>query len=91
MQLHSHITGSVQGVQYRSFVKSIADGMGISGTVQNMHDGSVYVVAQGEKDILTVFLQHLRTGPANSHVAHVSEEFSETEEELFGFHILERS
>lgn len=55
------VSGSVQGVGFRSYAKRLAERLSIVGTVQNLDDGSVEIVAQAED--LTVFLDGLRDGP----------------------------
>ena len=47
--------GKVQGVFFRANVKKIADAMGVSGSVQNLPDGSVKIEAQGPKELLKEF------------------------------------
>jgi acylphosphatase len=77
VDLHCIVTGRVQGVNYRNFVKSIATDMGLTGFVANLPDGSVEVLAQGDLSLLKVLQNHLRTGPAGAKVHTVYEEFSE--------------
>ena len=43
------VWGRVQGVGFRFFTQQLAIQLDICGTVQNKMDGSVFVVAQGEK------------------------------------------
>lgn len=50
------VSGRVQGVGYRWLVKTAADAAGIVGTVRNLADGSVEIVAEAEQEILTVFV-----------------------------------
>lgn len=52
------ITGRVQGVGFRVFACRLAEQCGIAGTVKNLEDGSVEIVAQGAE--LDIFLNHLR-------------------------------
>lgn len=65
------IHGLVQGVGFRSFVYHWAHSLGIHGYVQNEMDGTVTVLAEGSKDALSVFEEHLRSGPTFSHVTEV--------------------
>jgi len=49
-------TGMVQGVGFRYTTRHLAAGFpGIAGTVRNLPDGSVEVIAQGEDPDLTSF------------------------------------
>lgn len=49
IRLTAYISGSVQRVGYRAKVVSLAAEMGLAGIVQNRPDGSVLVIAEGEK------------------------------------------
>jgi acylphosphatase len=53
------ILGRVQGVGFRACVRRIALDMNINGTVMNLPDGRVKVVASGEPIILEKFLSML--------------------------------
>lgn len=50
------VSGRVQGVYFRASTKEVADSLGISGFVKNQPDGSVYLEAEGESEILDSFL-----------------------------------
>ena len=50
-----YITGIVQGVGFRYFVKRKADLYGIAGWVRNLPDGRVEVFAQGDPEVLNEF------------------------------------
>ena len=53
-ELHYH--GRVQGVGFRYTTCEIAERFAVSGFVQNLPDGSVKLVAEGEQDELERFL-----------------------------------
>ena len=57
------VFGRVQMVLYRDFAQRKATALGLTGTVENLPDGSVRVLAQGEREQLKLFLEHLRKGP----------------------------
>jgi len=48
-RLECIVFGRVQGVSYRDFVRDTARGLLLTGTVQNLPDGTVGVVAEGEE------------------------------------------
>lgn len=50
-------------VGYRYFCRGLAQKLHISGTVQNLEDGSVEVIADGKKENLNQFLESLEKGP----------------------------
>ncbi len=62
MRLSFRITGGVQGVGYRWFVKETAEKHSVSGWVRNSLDGSVEGEAQGGVPALDGFLKELKTG-----------------------------
>ena len=53
-------SGSVQGVGFRYTVKRIATGYEITGTIRNLPDGRVELVAEGLEDELEAFRQAIR-------------------------------
>lgn len=55
--------GRVQGINFREMIKSFSDGKGIRGYVLNREDGSVQVIAQGERKKLDLLLQWIETNP----------------------------
>lgn len=67
------IRGLVQGVGYRFFAVRSAERHGIVGTVRNMPDGTVEVIAEGSPDALEAFRKELERGPAHARVAAVEE------------------
>jgi acylphosphatase len=44
------VSGHVQGVGYRYFVRELAAGRGLSGSARNLPDGRVEVVLEGSDD-----------------------------------------
>ncbi len=63
------ITGFVQGVNFRSFIKTKADELKLTGFVKNENDGSVTVEAQGEENNLEKLLHACQTGPQYARVS----------------------
>ena len=51
-----HISGKVQKVGFRSCIKRIASRLSIRGEVMNLPDGSVRILATGEKIVLEKFV-----------------------------------
>ena len=62
------VQGVVQGVGYRFFVLNQARLFDVKGYVRNLPDGSVEVVAEGEKGMVKDFVDRLRIGPLSAHV-----------------------
>lgn len=57
------ISGHVQAVGYRLFVRRCADELGITGFAQNLPDGRVKVVASGSETKIEKLLEQVRRGP----------------------------
>lgn len=71
-QYEINITGRVQGVGFRYFVRKRANEMGIKGWVKNTVDGGVLVVAQGIEAELKTFIDFLYVGPTLSRVDRIT-------------------
>lgn len=65
------VSGIVQGVGFRWFVRRIADAFGITGTVQNLPDGSVEIIATGAEDQHQSFREQVEIGSASARVDRV--------------------
>ena len=70
------VSGRVQMVMFRDFVTRKAWKVGVKGLVRNLEDGTVEVVAQGEKENLEQLIAYLHEGSMLSHVESVSVEWS---------------
>ena len=57
------VSGYVQAVGYRLYTKRYADQLGLTGSVQNLPDGNVRVVASGAEQDLELLIDRLREGP----------------------------
>ena len=62
------VSGRVQGVGFRWFVLHAAREIGLSGTVRNLADGRVEVLASGAAGALDKFEEQLTRGPASARV-----------------------
>ena len=65
------VSGRVQGVFYRASAKAKADELGITGFVQNMPDGNVYIEAEGTEEKLDHFKAWCSKGPSRAQVEQV--------------------
>jgi acylphosphatase len=79
------VTGVVQGVGYRYFVRNSAVSLGVDGTVRNMPDGSVQVVAEGERGLVDELIRQLRVGPRYASVEGMDVRWEEPRGDLSGF------
>lgn len=71
-EIKIEIFGRVQGVGFRHFVKENADRLGLTGFVRNKDEGSVTIIAQGEKEKLNELFRSVHRGPQFANVRGVS-------------------
>ncbi len=65
------VSGRVQGVFFRAFTHQVAQELQLQGWVQNEDDGSVLLLACGEKEKLDLLIKALHQGPAAARVDRV--------------------
>lgn len=75
-----YISGFVQGVGFREFVKKEARKVGIVGWTRNLSDRRVEVLAQGHETLLQDFVKIISKGPFLSEVKSVSIDWQEPSE-----------
>jgi acylphosphatase len=73
MVVHMNISvkGKVQGVFFRAYTREKANELGLKGFVKNMKDGSVYIEAEGEENVLNEFVSWCHKGSPGSGVEEV--------------------
>ncbi len=77
--LHILVSGRVQGVGFRYFVREQAQRLSLSGWVRNLRDGRVEILVVGDALARQGFLQKVHQGPLAAEVARV--EFREVDGE----------
>ena len=87
-QAHVFISGRVQGVGYRYFVKSNAKKLGLMGWVLNTEDGGVEAVLQGDEKTIEQMIALCRQGPLLAEVEHIGFELEAAEETFTDFKII---
>jgi acylphosphatase len=75
MRLHAFVEGRVQGVGFRAFTIRKAEEFGLTGWVRNRWDGSVEVIAEGDRPVLDKFVSALFVGPPSANVARLTPEW----------------
>lgn len=86
-RLHAEIYGIVQGVFFRSNTQKKALSLGVVGWVRNRRDGSVEVVAEGEREALEALLAWCWKGPPGARVDRVEHSWEEHKGEFKVFSI----
>lgn len=80
IRLHITVKGTVQGVGFRYYAQMKAVQHKITGWVKNTDEGTVEMVAVGEKEDMELFLEDLRRGNPFSKVTElITKELEETE------------
>lgn len=82
------VTGRVQGVGFRWFARQAAVSLGLDGTVRNLRQGGVEVVARGSTAELARLEERLRQGPPGARVTSLNGEEAGLPADLTGFQIL---
>lgn len=82
------VEGRVQMVMYRDFVQRNARSLEVMGSVQNLPDGTVEVVAQGTPDQLKLLIERLHEGSILSRVDSVSVDWRAPSKRFDDFTIL---
>ena len=77
LRARSFVSGRVQGVGFRAFVKKSADAHAVFGMVQNLDDGSVEAVLEGERQDVEAVLRVMSEGPRFAKVREQSVQFEE--------------
>jgi acylphosphatase len=85
----ARVTGRVQGVGFRWWVRRQADALGLTGWVMNADDErSVELVAEGEPASLDDFQRRLHGGPSGARVEAVEASRQPASGEFEGFGIV---
>ncbi|HVF69118.1 MAG TPA: acylphosphatase [Xanthomonadales bacterium] len=86
-QAHIFVSGVVQGVGYRYFVRSNARKLGLTGWVRNTTNGKVEAVLRGSQEQIEQMLALCRQGPMLSEVKNIQLEWEEGNEEFESFEV----
>lgn len=79
MKNHIFISGRVQGVGFRHFIRKNAEALGVTGWVKNLPDGRVEAIFQGNEEQVEELIQRCKKGPVASFVQDI--EVRDTEDE----------
>ena len=67
------ITGAVQGVFFRQFIKQHADKNKIVGFIRNLEDGKVEIFIEGDKENVDIMVELTKRGPPHSQIRDIEE------------------
>jgi len=81
-------SGNVQGVGFRYTAKSVATGFEVSGTVRNLSDGRVELVAEGVQEELEAFRQAVRDSGLEHFIRNEEISWGDSQGNIRGFEIV---
>jgi len=86
-RLHLKVFGDVQAVGFRYSTIEIARDLGLTGWVRNNPDGSVQIVAEGEREKLENLSSWASKGPPLAKIDRVEKEWKEVTGEFSTFEV----
>lgn len=87
-RLHMYYEGRVQGVGFRYTAKRVALEFEVTGTVRNLPDGRVELIAEGEREELDSFRDAVRDSGLSGFIKKETEQWAEATNEFRGFEIV---
>ena len=81
-------SGRVQGVGFRYSVRKVANEFEVTGSVRNLADGRVELVAEGSKDELDAFRQGIRESGLEHFIQQEQVSWGEAKNDFRGFEIV---
>ncbi|TAL42747.1 MAG: acylphosphatase [Methylovulum sp.] len=81
------VSGRVQGVYFRLFTQNKAKHFAVRGSVRNLPDGRVEIIAEAEHVTIEKFIKWCHKGPVTARVDHVEIIELQADEILTGFEI----
>lgn len=88
-QAHVFISGFVQGIGFRAFIRSNAQRKGLTGWVRNRSDGRVEAVLHGDKQKIEEVIKECNKGPFLAEVENVVVNWEKVSEKFETFQQLE--
>ncbi len=82
------VRGVVQGVGFRFWTQNTARRFGLCGRTGNLDDGSVKIMAEGDRGLVEEFLKELRIGPTYASVTGLDVKYYETPRGFHDFRIV---
>lgn len=86
-RIHLIISGDVQGVGFRSWVREEARKFGLTGWVKNREDRTVELVVEGEESVLRELIELCRRGPEVAWITGVQVKREEASGEFINFEV----
>ena len=87
VRVHIYVSGRVQNVFYRDFIKRKTIVLNVTGWVKNLRDGRVEAVFEGDKDNIEKMVNWARQGPIWAKIDDFSVVWEDYQGEFKGFEI----
>jgi len=68
-----HLTGSVQGIFFRQFIKDNADKYNVKGYVRNLEDGRIEIFLEGDQEKVDSMILVCKSGPKHANIRKIEE------------------
>jgi len=81
-------SGNVQGVGFRYTAKTVANGFELTGTVRNLPDGKVELIAEGTQSELKAFSEAIRDSGLGHFIEKEAVSWAEAQNQFRGFEIV---
>lgn len=88
LKAHVFISGRVQGVFYRAWIRNKASSLGLTGWVRNLSDGRVEAVFEGKRGKVEEMIRKCRKGSEIANISHIDVNWEKSTGEFEGFEIL---
>jgi acylphosphatase len=87
-RIHALYSGTVQGVGFRYTVKALTTGFEVTGTVANLPDGRVELLAEGAQSELEAFAEAIRASELGHFIRDEKIRWDQARNEFRGFEIV---
>jgi acylphosphatase len=81
------VRGRVQGVWFRESTKDAAGALGLTGSVRNLPNGEVEIIAEGPRNRLEALTVWARRGPDSARVDDMDVEYSDAAGDFHEFRV----
>ena len=81
-------SGHVQGVGFRYTARTVATGFDLTGTIRNLPDGRVQLIAEGARDELEAFRAALHDAGLAGFIRDEQVDWADAKNEFRGFEII---
>ncbi|OPY53132.1 MAG: Acylphosphatase [Methanosaeta sp. PtaU1.Bin112] len=87
-RLTALVSGKVQRVGYRARITQLANGMGLKGFVENLSDGRVRIIVEGDDEKIKLFEEAIDIKNTFIQVTNIGKNYSQANDEFSSFYKL---